>query len=196
VLDLADHWSGALTIDDYVGQMWRRNRARFTRNLDDTHVDAALLERFGGRSLRVLVLTEHYCEDSLQLVPMLWRLADELPDAELRVLRQHEHHDLAQRYLTPGGYPAIPVFIVLDAELRERGALIERPAGMTADMAAETRRFQQAHPELPGINRTLERMPDETRAAVKQHIAAWRTSRQAAWAAHFFDELARLAAAS
>jgi hypothetical protein len=48
------------------------------------------------------------------------------------------------------GHPAIPVFVVLDADLRELGALVERPARTTAEMVAETRRFQQDRADLAG----------------------------------------------
>jgi hypothetical protein len=191
----AERWHAARTIDEYVGQMWRKNRTRFTRNRDGTLVDDTARALFSGRPFRALVLTEHYCEDSLQLVPVLWRLTEELPNVELRVLRQHEHPDLASRYLTPAGYPAIPVFIVLDERLSELGALIERPARMTAELTAEARRFQQAHPELLGINRTLDRMPDETRDALKRHIAAWRVGQHDRWAEFLLEDLAAMVAA-
>jgi hypothetical protein len=139
--------------------------------------------------LRLLVLTDPWCEDSAQLVPMIWRLAQEVGDVELRVLRASEYRDLANRYATRGGYPAIPVFVVLGPDLRELGALVERPARATAEMAAETRRFQQEHADIPGVRRTVERMPDDTRAMLKEHIAAWRDGQHDRWTRYLLEDL-------
>ena len=188
----AEWWERALTIDDYVGQMWRKNRKVFTRNRDNAIIDTAIRARFATRPLRMLVLTEPYCDDSAQLVPVVWRLTDEVDKVALRILRQHEHPDLASRYQVDG-HPAIPVFLLLDEQLEEIGALIERPARMTTDLISEIRRFQQAHPDLPGVTRMLERMPEETRGAVKQHLASWRDEQLPRWAGYLLDDLATLA---
>jgi hypothetical protein len=187
-------WESALTIDEYVGQMWRKNRKVFTRNRERTVIDSATRERLAGQRLRVLVLTEHYCEDSAQLVPIVWKLIDEVPSVSLRVIRQHEHPDLAARFLTagPSSHPAIPVFILLDADYREIGALVERPARVTQEMTAEVRRFAHANPDLPGVKRSLATMPDDTRDAVKQHLAAWRDTRHNEWATWLLDDLATI----
>ena len=59
-------------------------------------------------------------------------------------------------------------------------------------MAAETRRFQKEHANLAGVNRTLERMPEETKAMLKQHIAAWRDGEHDRWARYLFEDLAAI----
>ena len=189
---IADRWIAGMQIESYVAQLWRKHRGRFARNLARTTVPADLRARFGTRPPRLLVLTDPWCEDSAQLVPMVWRLAQEVEGVELRVLRASEHGDLAGRYLTARGHPAIPVFVVLDADLRELGALVERPARATAELAAETRRFQQEHPDLAGVRRTLERMPDETRAALNQHVAAWRDVQHDRWTRYLLEDLAAI----
>jgi len=188
-----EHWNSALTIDDYVGQMWRKKRKQFARNRDRTIIDDALRERFAAQPLRILIITEHYCEDSMQLVPVIWKQSDELEQAEVRVLRQHQHPELSAHYLT-AGHPAIPVFILLYEQMREIGALVERPARVTRNITDEIRRFQQEHPDLPGIQRMLDRMPDETRTAVKAHIAAWREAQHDHWVGYLLDDLSDLAA--
>jgi hypothetical protein len=185
-------WDAAVPVDDYVGGLWRKHRTRFTRNLERGQIPDELRARFAGRPLRLLVLTEPYCDDSTLLVPVVWRLAREMETIELRVARQHEYPDLAARYANHAGHPAIPVFILLDGHGRELGALVERPARMTADTIAEARRFQAAHPNLPGIQRAIDRMPEETQALLKQHLAAWRDERFERWAGYLLDDLAGL----
>ena len=189
---IADRWAAAMPIEAYVAQLWRKHRGRFARNRERTAVPDEIRARFGGRPRRLLVLTEPYCEDSAQLVPIVWRLAQEVPGVELRVLRPSEHRGLADRYPTAGGYPAVPVFVVLDEDLRELAALTERPARATAEMAAETRRFQGERADLPGIRRTLERMPDDTRAALKRHIAAWRDEQHDRGTRYLLEDLAAI----
>ncbi len=189
----AEHWPLALPIDTYVGQLWRKHRKRFMQNLDRTTIPPSIRERFAGMTLHLLVLTEPYCEDSTQLVPVVWRLAQEVDGLELRLLRQSEQPELAVRFLADAGHPAIPVFILLDDQLDELGALVERPPRVTAEMIAETRRFQDAHPDLRGIRRSYDRMPEETRAVVKQHIAGWRDTQHELWTCCLLDDLAAIA---
>lgn len=193
-IDLTNHWHAAQSIEDYVGQLWRKNRVAFTRNRDRTRIDDITRERFATRSRRILILTEPYCEDSAQFVPAIWQLGNTVTGIDVRILRQHEHPDLSTRYLADD-HPAIPVFILLDESLHELGALVERPIRVTTDLTAQLRCFQQAHPDLPGIGRTLERMPEETRTIIKQHIAAWRDDgeQHQHWAGYLFEDLAALA---
>jgi hypothetical protein len=192
-LDTVQLWNEALSLDDYIGQMWRKNRKAFTRNRERITIATATRDHFAANPVSILVLTEHYCEDSLQLVPAICRLADEVEQVGVRILRQHLYPELANRYLT-AGHPAIPVFILIDNEGHELGALVERPSRMTQEITAEIHRFQQAHPDLPGIRRSLDRMPEPTRDAVKQHIATWRDDQLARWADYVLEDLAVIAA--
>ena len=190
---IADRWAAAMPIEAYVAQLLRKHRGRFARNPERTVVPHDLRARFLGRPLRVLVLTDPWCEDSAQLLPMVWRLAQEVEGVELRVLRASEHRDLADRYPTPRGHPAIPVFVVLGEDLRELGALVERPARATAEMATETRRFQQEHADLAGVRRTVERMPEETRAVLERHLDSWREGQHDRWTRYLLEDLAAIA---
>ena len=188
-MDAAQFWDEALSLDDYVGQMWRKNR-KTARNREQTVIDAATRDRFAQHPLRILILTEHYCEDSLQLVPVIWRLADEVEPVAVRVLRQHQVPELASRYQT-AGHPAIPVFIVLNRDGHELGAL-RRPSASTRS-PPNSGAFSRRNPNLPGIQRTLDRMPDETRVAVKQHIANWREHQLTRWADILLEDLDSIA---
>lgn len=191
IMDFVQLWDEAMSLDGYVGQMWRKNRKAFARNRERTVIDPATRDSLPEYPLKILVLTEHYCEDSLQLVPVIWRLADDLDNVDVRILRQHEYPELSSQYLT-AGHPAIPVFIVLDSEGHELGAIIERPSRMTTEITAEIHRFQQANADLPGIRRSLDHMPEATRAAVKQHIVTWRDGQLTRWASYLLEDLAAI----
>lgn len=193
-MQAAELFATAMTIDEYLSRM-RERREQFIENIERTKVTPEQRERFSRAPLqgfRVLVFTEDWCGDSAQFVPMLVKLAREVPGIEVRVARRDENRELAERYPRHDGYHAIPIFVFFDAEMRELGALVERPRRAAEEIAAETRRFQQANPDLPGINRNIDRMPDETRAAVKANIARWRGGQHDRWTPYMFDEIAEI----
>jgi hypothetical protein len=184
----ADFWDGALTYDAYVAQM-RENRELFERRLPVTEVTDAERTALGAEPLRILVLTEDFCGDSAQFIPAVGKLAREIDNLEVRLLLRNEHRELAAGYVRQDGYQAIPVFIALDADGHELGYLIERPQRVYDELATETRRFAQAHPELEGANRAYANMPPETKAAVFANSNAYRDAQQARWTRLLFDEL-------
>ncbi|GBD17100.1 hypothetical protein HRbin26_02014 [bacterium HR26] len=187
----AERWEQAMTPDEYIGQM-AQNRERFESNIARTKIMPGDWAAFGREPLHILVLTEDWCGDSTQFVPMVIKLAQQIPTVEVRILRRDEHRDLADRYRRKDGYQAIPVFIVLDSEMQELGALIERPERATAEIMEEQKRFLAAHPELPGGNRAFDRMPEETRQALKQHIGAWRDEQFDRWTRYLMEDLAEI----
>lgn len=189
----AERWDQAMSYDQYVGQMTVR-QDEYRRNFDATRILDRDRAHFGGTPLRVLILTEDWCSDSAQFVPPVARLADELNNFEIRFLLRNEHEDLADGYRDQTGRQPIPVVIIMDANGNELGALLERPAEVTARMAAETRRFAQENDQLDGIRRTYANMPPETREAVSANIRAWRSARQEEFTRILLDELALVVA--
>jgi hypothetical protein len=183
-----ERFAQAMHADDYVAQM-TKNRERFLENIERTQITEEDRARFGAQPLRALVLTEDWCNDSVQFVPMLLRLAREVPDLEVRFLRRDLNRDLANGYRRKDGYQAIPVFILFDQTMREIGSMVERPTKVAEEIAAETRRFALEHPDLPGVNRMIDRMPEETRALVKANNARWRVGQFDRWQPYFFEEL-------
>ena len=187
----ADFWDKAMPYDAYLAQM-REKRDQHLARLRATEITDDERAAFAGEPLRFLVLTEDYCGDSAQFIPPVAKLAEELDSVELRILLRNEHRDLADAYPRWDGYRAIPVFILLDQHGHELGYLSERPRRLYDVLAAETRRFAQAHPELDGINRTYANMPAETRAAVTANADRFRAEHDAEWTQVLFEDLAAL----
>jgi hypothetical protein len=186
-----DYWESALALADYVDQM-TLNQEWFRSNLEATELLPEERAAFVGGPLRILVLTEDFCGDSAQLIPVAGRLARELDNVEVRVLHRDQHLELADGYRRKDGYQAIPVFIVLDETGDELGSLIERPERSTQAMAAETARFAAEHADLEGVRRSYQNMPDATRKAVSENIRRWRAGQQELWTRWFLDDLAQL----
>lgn len=189
------YFERGIPVDEYIEQM-HENRELYRENIERTRISDEDRAAFSQAPLKILVLTEDWCTDSAQLVPVVARLAREVPGVELRLLRRDLHRDFAAGYPRADGYQAIPIFILLDGSGQELGSLIERPARATEEMAAETRRFQREHPDLPGINRSFDRMPEETRAAVKEHSREWRQGRQDEFGRYLLEDLVAIVHAS
>jgi Thioredoxin len=90
---------------------------------------------FTAAPRRLLVLAEDWCGDASNTIPILAKLAEQVPGLELRVLRRDEHPELMDRYLTAGAR-AIPIVIALDADFAEVGHWGPRPAELQAWVTA------------------------------------------------------------
>ncbi|GAB3508844.1 thioredoxin family protein [Spirosoma knui] len=81
-----------------------------------------------------LVLTESWCGDAAQIIPVLDRIAETSPNITFRLLLRDQNPDLMNAYLTNGGR-SIPKLICLHSEtLTEVGTWGPRPAGLQAQM--------------------------------------------------------------
>lgn len=167
----------AVNIDQYIDSM-ENNRDQFVQNVDQSLIRDEHLDYFGRQAVSFLVITEDWCIDSVQFVPVLVKLARENADIDVHFLRRDEHKDLAENYKNSQGYQPIPVIIVFDADGNELGHVLERPEQASVEMAEETRKFQDANPELDGIKRNINRMPEETQKQVKAHSRRWRMTQQ------------------
>jgi hypothetical protein len=76
---------------------------------------------------RLLVIAEDWCGDAVNTVPILARLADEMPGLELRIIQRDTNPAVMDQYLTNGSR-SIPIVIALDEEFRELGHWGPRPS--------------------------------------------------------------------
>jgi hypothetical protein len=84
-----------------------------------------------GGAWHLLVLSEDWCGDAVNVVPVVAKLAELSPNLDLRVLARDENLDLMDAHLT-GTARSIPVVIALDDEFREQGWWGPRPADLQA----------------------------------------------------------------
>lgn len=92
---------------------------------------------------RLLVLAEDWCGDASNTVPIVARLAEQVPGLELRVLRRDEHSEVMDKYLTNGAR-SIPIVIALDADFRELGHWGPRPHVLQDWVMANKERIAKA----------------------------------------------------
>lgn len=78
----------------------------------------------------LLVLSEDWCSDAVNLVPVVACLARDAHNLDLRVLARDENLDIMDTHLTNGRSRSIPVVILLDEDFVEKGWWGPRPASI------------------------------------------------------------------
>jgi hypothetical protein len=114
-----------------------------------TRSPAEQLDRLAGigGQWRLLVLSEDWCGDASNSVPVLARFAADASQLELRVAKRDENLDLMDLYLTNGSR-SIPLAIVLDASGDAVGRWGPRPAELQEFVIREKRSGQRPMSEV------------------------------------------------
>lgn len=90
----------------------------------------------------LLALTEDWCGDGINSLPLLARLVEQVPNFDLRVLGRDANPDLMDLHLT-GTARAIPIVMVFDEQLVEQGWWGPRPGPLQAWFLAEGRALEK-----------------------------------------------------
>lgn len=137
-MSMRDRYASAFAFPDYLETvheneaLWRAvyERARVA----DEVLDAA--RRVPG-VWRLLALSEDWCGDAANILPVIARFAEGLPNVEMRVLSRDDNPDLMDAHLTGGKSRSIPVVMLLNAEWREAAWWGPRPAAIQAWVTTE-----------------------------------------------------------
>lgn len=81
-----------------------------------------------GSGWKLLVVTVPGCSDSVNSVPYLASLLDNVPSIEMRLINASLGKAIMEAHRTPDGRAATPTVILLDDQFNERGCWIERPS--------------------------------------------------------------------
>ena len=108
--------------------MARANQELWRSIAAHVHVPEELVERVGAipGDWHLLVLSEDWCGDAVNTVPLIARLAELTPNLDCRILGRDANPDLMDTHLT-GTSRSIPVVILLDDRYEERGWWGPRP---------------------------------------------------------------------
>jgi Thioredoxin len=114
-----DKTTGENQSENYV-RFGKLNRQRMKRLEKTVKLDEAFIEKIKAvnRPLIWLTLTEGWCGDAAQNIPVIEKIAAENSLIQTRYLLRDENPDLMDKYLTNGGR-AIPLLICLDGETFE-----------------------------------------------------------------------------
>ena len=110
---LDEDWGRAVPWDTYLTREVEKNRELW----QGVYRLAAAppwwrAETSAMQGVRLLALSEDWCGDAANSLPVIARLAESLPGTELRVLRRDENLPLMDRFLT-GGSRSIPIVLIL-----------------------------------------------------------------------------------
>ena len=168
-------WDKGITYDEFKAAM-TRNQERFAENESRVALDPETVRTFKSlpKPLRVLVLAEDWCGDVVANLPVLGRLAKEVPTLDARIFYRDQNLDLMERWLNEGKYQSIPVFVFFDENFRELGHWIERPASVTERRAAERKKIFAAHPEFGSPDAPVDQLPEDMRTRLQGELQKMR----------------------
>ena len=134
-------FSKGMTWKEYMAQMGdtqKRTEENYNRaNLTDDE------KKFfaGVKGVKyVLMLAENWCGDVHRNSPLIAKIVEAMPGAELRVFLRDQNLDITDCFLN-NGYRSIPVVVFFDANWNEIGRWIERShaaTGKAAQIRAKT----------------------------------------------------------
>lgn len=98
--------------------------------------------------LPVLVLSEDWCGDCADNLPILDRIARETGKLQPRIASRDAWPDIMDQFLTEGKFRSIPVIIILNPDMTPIGALKERPASVTKRRRADAAEVYARNPQF------------------------------------------------
>lgn len=146
---LESWWDAALSWEAYLAGAVEENRPLWEgvyRRAETPGWVHAELESL-GRSWKLLAISEDWCGDASNLVPVFARLADSAPRVELRIVKRDENPQLMDRYLTNGSR-SIPIVIVMDEDCRPVGRWGPRPAELQEFVIRQKRAGERPASEI------------------------------------------------
>lgn len=129
-------WLQGVPFGEFLAATKARHDQWVTNYAASAPLDATLVARaaaVAGR-WRLLVVAVDSCSDSVSTVPWIAKLADQLPNIELRVVLPEVGRAVMEAHRTPDGRAATPTVVLLDETGALRGCFIERPPALRAHL--------------------------------------------------------------
>ena len=128
---LDTYWEQGISFETFLPTA-QKNAELWQGVWDRVRLPEDLVERATALPGRwhLLVLSEDWCGDAVNIVPVLARLAEAVPTIDLRLIERDQHLDLMDAHLTNGKSRSIPVVILLDETFCERGWWGPRPTDL------------------------------------------------------------------
>jgi thioredoxin-like negative regulator of GroEL len=131
MLDFRTLWDNALTFDAFLAAS-TKHKGLWEGLYHIARIPswAAAAVPAGARR-KLLVIAEDWCGDASSTVPVLARLAAEVPGLELRIILRDQNPSVMDHYLTNGSR-SIPIVVALDDDFNELGHWGPRPSHLQA----------------------------------------------------------------
>jgi hypothetical protein len=114
--------------DESLINYTKLNYSRMKRLVKTTPIAKEVLDTVNclNDKLTWIVLSESWCGDAAQNIPVFAKIAEANTNIDLRILLRDENSSLMNRYLTNGS-KSIPKLICIDSNLKELGTWGPRP---------------------------------------------------------------------
>jgi thiol-disulfide isomerase/thioredoxin len=145
------------------------------------------------KPVRVLVLSEDWCGDCTDNLPVLNRIAQDTGKLDFRIVSRDENLDIQNQYLKYGKFQSVPTMLFLDDDGTVFGHFIERPESVTELRAAKRQAIYDAHPEF-GTPGNYQELSDEARAALQEALKGIRDETREFANSEVVRELSEIAA--
>ena len=145
---MKERYLAAMNFSSYLESV-EENRELWRGIYYRVSIDPELLDEARGvrGPWHLLALSEDWCSDAVNLLPVVARLAEEVPSFNLRVLSRDENPDLMDAHLTNGRSRSIPIVLLLDENFVEHGWWGPRPRPIQEW-------FVQEGQEIPRVERS------------------------------------------
>ena len=138
--------------------------------------------------VKVLVLSEEWCPDCTDGLPIINRVAEESGKLDVRIFPRDQNLDLADQFLNKGEFRSVPTVIFLDDNYDAIGFVSERPDSVTDYRKQKRQALHEAHPEFGGFDARPDELTEDVRearlkaeAAVKAESYAFSVPEIAKW---------------
>jgi hypothetical protein len=107
-----------------------KRKEQWQKNYSSAVVPDVLLTRARatGGPWKILVVAVDSCSDSVNTIPYLAKLAEQLMGVDLRIIGSDAGRAIMDGHKTPDGRGATPTVLLLDGNFGEKGCWIERPS--------------------------------------------------------------------
>lgn len=123
LFDQGSTWTQFLEQANSRRELWQTNAGR-----DRITPELLARAKAAAEGIRILVIAEAACSDSVNTVPFIANLAGRA-SIDLRIVGRDAGKAVIERYRTPDGRSATPTVVLLRGD-REVGAWVERPAAL------------------------------------------------------------------
>lgn len=148
-IDHRRYWDDGFTFGTYLEEEVEENEDLWHgvyRKHETPSRAVERLEEIGG-DWRLVAITEDWCGDASNTVPVVARLAEASPRVELRVVERDDNPDLMDRYLTSGSR-SIPVVVILDGDFEPVGHWGPRPEELQEFVIGEKEKGERPVDEI------------------------------------------------
>ncbi len=161
--------------------------------LADENLDLSAFETLQN-PVRVLVLSEDWCGDCTDNLPILDRIARDTGKIDLRIVSRDANLEIADAFLKYGKFRSIPLVLFLDEAGEVTGHFIERPESVTTLRAEKRAEIYAEHPEF-GKPESYAALEPELRAELGDALMAMRQETRAFAIAEVVRELSTIVSA-